>query len=432
MSEEAPVADWVNGVNAAGWEFYRSLEGDATTSPLSAGLAFSLLRAGTSGETAEKMDNIFGFPEGGTHDAANSLVLSMFPDITGDLSIAQRLFFDRRLTIEPDFLETAKRFYGANVEPVDSDAWLERPNDDVLFYNTHITTQAESLNTEDSVAYMDSDGDQESSGRYILLDNTIYFNYDWERKFDLETGLRPFNLSEQETVDVQYMLANKRSGFSFTSFEGFDVVGIEYVNRPHGYQETCDEYGGCSAPDVLYPQPPTFTMWLVLPHEIDGLSDVESSLSASEISSFPLTALTVRPFGSGQEPVSLLLPKWYTSTKEEVTPHPIQPWLSDQGIRKYEEPFGQIYENNKYLFAIRDAGIVVDEEGSEMSIAAPRTGVTGRTGDPYDPDLENLIRVDRPFLWAVVHQDTGAILFLGRVLDPSPAAWPRKIVPRSE
>ena len=37
---------------------------------------------------------------------------------------------------------------------------------------------------------------------------------------------------------------------------------------------------------------------------------------------------------------------------------------------------------------------------------------------PPPPDLT--IVADRPFLWAIVHNETQAILFLGRLTNPTP------------
>ena len=45
---DAPMAEWVAGVNAAGWDFHRHLGGNAVSSPISIGVAFSLSRAGAS------------------------------------------------------------------------------------------------------------------------------------------------------------------------------------------------------------------------------------------------------------------------------------------------------------------------------------------------------------------------------------------------
>jgi serpin B len=63
---------------------------------------------------------------------------------------------------------------------------------------------------------------------------------------------------------------------------------------------------------------------------------------------------------------------------------------------------------------IHQANIDVDEKGTE---AAAATAVVMRaTGMPAEPVV---LRADRPFLFAVRDVPTGAILFLGRVGDPS-------------
>jgi serine protease inhibitor len=61
---------------------------------------------------------------------------------------------------------------------------------------------------------------------------------------------------------------------------------------------------------------------------------------------------------------------------------------------------------------IHKAIIAVDEKGTTASAA---TGITvGTTSLPPPPFV-----VDRPFLFFVRHNPTGAILFQGRVVDPS-------------
>jgi serpin B len=60
---------------------------------------------------------------------------------------------------------------------------------------------------------------------------------------------------------------------------------------------------------------------------------------------------------------------------------------------------------------VHQATIAVDEQGTTASAA---TGVSvGATSVPLT------LRVDRPFLFFIVHRPTGAVIFQGRVLDPS-------------
>ena len=64
---------------------------------------------------------------------------------------------------------------------------------------------------------------------------------------------------------------------------------------------------------------------------------------------------------------------------------------------------------------IHEAFIEVDEEGTEA--AAATAVVMDLTAAPADEPVE--LTLDRPFLFAIRDRDTSAILFLGRVTDPS-------------
>jgi serpin B len=61
------------------------------------------------------------------------------------------------------------------------------------------------------------------------------------------------------------------------------------------------------------------------------------------------------------------------------------------------------------------AVIDVAEEGTEAA-AATAVGVVGTAMQPDSP--AETFRVDRPFLFAIVDDETGAVLFEGRIVDP--------------
>ena len=63
---------------------------------------------------------------------------------------------------------------------------------------------------------------------------------------------------------------------------------------------------------------------------------------------------------------------------------------------------------------IHEAFIAVDEDGTEA--AAATAVIVGETAAPVKTVP---LKVDRPFIFAIRDNDTGAIIFLGRVLDPS-------------
>jgi serpin B len=63
---------------------------------------------------------------------------------------------------------------------------------------------------------------------------------------------------------------------------------------------------------------------------------------------------------------------------------------------------------------IHKATITVDEMGTEA--AAATAVIMSRTSMPVDEPIS--LVVDRPFLFAIQHDPSGTLLFLGRVLEP--------------
>ena len=64
--------------------------------------------------------------------------------------------------------------------------------------------------------------------------------------------------------------------------------------------------------------------------------------------------------------------------------------------------------------ALHGAKVIVDEQGTEAAAAA----VMGFKASA-SPQADLTVVADRPFLWAIVHSETGALLFIGRLLDPT-------------
>jgi len=59
----------------------------------------------------------------------------------------------------------------------------------------------------------------------------------------------------------------------------------------------------------------------------------------------------------------------------------------------------------------------VDEEGTIALAVSLEMGPTSGLGDDTSEPLEFI--VNRPFIFFIFDEDTGTILFMGRVLDPT-------------
>jgi serpin B len=94
--------------------------------------------------------------------------------------------------------------------------------------------------------------------------------------------------------------------------------------------------------------------------------------------------------------------------------------LTDMGMTDAFSPddadFSGMTRDSELFIAdvVHKAFVSVDEAGTE---AAAATAVVIPVGDGFEPPVE--VTVDRPFIFLIRDIETGAILFIGRVLDPA-------------
>ncbi len=365
---DAPTSRWVGGVNAAGWDFHRHLEGNAVSSPMSIGVAFSLSRAGASADSGAALDKIFGFPGADTHRAANAvdrrLVKASAEPTT--LEVANRLFPDDGFSPRQEFLNIATAHYGATVEPVDT-ADGGAAADTINRWVSERTRGLIPTIVDAGVVQ-----DQE-----LVMVNTVYLKADWLVPFLPEfTRDRQFTTGDGQSVTVPFMHDRVPVQRRYVQLDDADAVELPY-------------------------QGDNLAMWLIVPHDSDGLTAVEESLDAKALIGLSSSAL--------EGTVELTMPKW----EQTLPPADLFEWLCPLGFCP-GAGFDGIAPGLFISTALHGAKVIVDEKGTEAA-AATATGFA--TSLPPPPDLT--VVADRPFLWAIVHQDTGALLFVGRLVNPA-------------
>ena len=366
---EAPTDAWVAGVNAAGWDFHRHLAGNAVSSPLSVGTAFSLSRAGASADSAAVLDRIFGFPGVDPHGAANAVDL-MVAEASVEpttLEVATRLFPDNEFSPLPAFLETASAHYGATVQPID--AADEAAAADTI--NRWVAERTRGLVPKIVSPSVVKD-------QRLVLANTVYLKADWVVPFLPEwTNSGPFTTDDNRSVTVPFMHDREPVPRRYVLLDGADAVELPYQ-------------GGKLA------------MWLVVPRDPAGLPALDETLDAAALAGLA----TVAQHGF----VDLIMPKW----EQTLPPTDLFEWLCPLGFCE-GAGFDRIAPGIFITAALHGAKVIVDEKGTE---AAAATALA--FAESGSPPADLVIVADRPFLWTIVHQDTGAILFVGRLVDPGP------------
>ena len=364
----APAGEWVAGINAAGWDFHRHLEGNAVSSPVSIGIAFSLSRAGASADSGAVLDEIFGFPEVDLHSAANAvdLALAEASAETTTLEVATRLFPDDGFSPLPEFLDTASAQYGAAIQPIDTDD-APAAADGINRWVSERTRGLIPVIVTESVV----------KDQQLILANTVYLKADWTEPFLPEwTSEGRFTTDGNRPVVAPFMHDREPVHRRFVQLEDADAVELPYQ-------------GG------------ELAMWLIVPHDPTGLAAVEESLDAE--------ALTGLQGAARKGYVDLTMPKW----EQTLPPTDLFEWLCPLGFCAGAR-FDGIAPGIFITAALHGAKVIVDEKGTE---AAAATAMAFQESAPPQADLT--IVADRPFLWTIVHQNTGAVLFVGRLVDPA-------------
>lgn len=375
----------VAGHNAFTWDLYARLLQDtpqenAFFSPFSITSALGMTRAGARGQTAEELRAALHVS--GEDEAWHTALGALTRDLNGDFSrgytlqLANRLFGQEGYPFEEDFLGICDEDYGAPLEPWDFIADPEGGRERV---NAWVAEQ-----TQDRILDLLPPGSVDDGTRLVLA-NAIYFYADWALTFDVdETRDEPFTLLDDTTVDVPMM--------------NMDLGEVEQHGIRAGWSD------GVAALQIPY-QDDEVSMVLLIPDEGSDLADLEAGLDADR-----WAALT-RDLSPHDGPIAL--PRLTFDDRRDLSP--ILKDLGvvdafDSGAADFTGIAAPIDGNLFIQGAYHQAFIKIDEQGTE---AAAATGVVvGTESAPM------MVRADRPFVFAIQDDLTGALLFVGRVVDP--------------
>jgi len=369
-STDAPIDDVVRHIDDFAFEFQRLVASESENlvfSPASIATAFAMAHAGASEQTQATLEAAFGFPDQPDIDEAMNALLRALAAAEGDdliLAIANSGWAQAGREIGKPYLDTLATQYGAGLHTLDLQGDSEGSRAAI---NDWVAEQ-----TRERIPELLPEGFVDARSVYVLI-NTVYLKAKWQRVFGkYPTEPEPFTRADGSAVEVD-MMHNAELEGRFLVEDGLAVAELPYL-------------GGQLAMRVLV---------------ADDLTALEQRLGAAEWGRIE-SALS-----SGI--VDLSLPKWdFDSSIDLAGP------LGDLGI---EIPGGDYSGIAPGLFlgqAVHGANITVDEQGTE---AAAATGLGFAESGPPTPDAT--IRADRPFLYAIVHQATGLVLFTGHVADPS-------------
>ena len=387
-ARKAPPADaFVQASNAFAVDLYQRLRvqpGSFFFSPASVSVALTMTWAGARGETAAEMARVLhlGPAPAKVHAAGARLVRRLAPpDATApEVRIANRLWVQRGLALEPAFAALVAEHYAAGVEPVDFVGAREPARVAInRWVGERTAGRIPAL-----LAAKDLDGDAR-----LVLTNAIYFNGAWVSPFE-PGATRPaaFTVAPGTTRTVPLMHATlEKEQARYAEVPGAQVLELPYRS------ERRDR---------------ALAMVIVLPRAVDGLSRLEAGLTARKLRSW-VTAL--KPAA-----VSVYLPRFGVSRQLALAET-----LAGLGMKRAFAPQGADFsgltrQEPVFLARVQHQAVVqVTEQGTEAA-AATAVAAAKANGGGGPPAF----RADHPFAFFIRDVESGAILFLGRLVDPRP------------
>lgn len=365
--------------NAFALDLYRQLargEGNLFFSPYSLTSALAMVYGGAAGETAQQLAEALHIQLSSEefHRALAELTAALnAPNEAYQLSVANALWGQAGYPFRADFLELMERFYEAGFHEVDYTT--EGSRDEARrTINAWVEEQ-----TQGKIQDLIQPEDLSHTTR-LLLTNAISFKGAWELPFDPDaTGPMPFHLAQGRTVDVPTMY--QRGDFRYAETERVQLLELPYA-------------GG------------RVSMVVFLPAR-GGLEELEASLDPDQLAAWLAQ-------GSPQE-VEVYLPR-FTLKERFVLNEVLQALGIVDAFRPGRANFANMAEDPELVLSqvIHQAFVEVNEEGTE---AAGATGIGMRvTSLPANPPP--VFRADRPFVFLIRDVESGAILFMGRVVDP--------------
>ena len=356
----------------------KSETGNLVFSPASISNAISMLEAGAHGETLRQIDATLRFSLGKTRvqDAFNALdQMLAAPRHAADgekrtplkLEQTDAVWGQRGHGFERGFLDLLAHDYGAGLRLAD---FAKHAEAERLKINAYVANA-----THEKIKELFPKGIIDGLTRMVLV-NAITFKGDWVTPFDPNSQPASFTRLDGSTVQAPLMTNGEAS--CALRATNYDAVEIPYI-------------GGASM--------------IVIAPNAGEFATVEHQFGTAMFSALDRAPQSIH--------YAVSMPKFNFASQFSLNGTLAAMGVSDAfnanraDLSGIGGKPGDLYVKD----VVHQATIKVDEKGTEAAAA---------TGDVVElSDLPPTITIDHPFLFAIRDDKTGAILFTGRVLDPT-------------
>ncbi|MCK4546531.1 MAG: serpin family protein [Candidatus Eisenbacteria sp.] len=363
---------------------FRTEDGNLLISPVSIRIAFAMAYGGAKGQTAAEIADVMHFPFGGEalHDAMNALDLALArrnlpatPDEDPvELHLVNAFWGQEGEAFRPDYLDLLAVYYGSAMRALD---FVHEPEESRSIINAWVAER-----TRQRILKLLPPGSIDPL-TVAVLTNALYFKAPWADPFpEYATSDGPFHLKDGTLLTVPMMHATE--SHRYAAGDGWQALEMDYRGEELSMV-------------FLLPDKGTFDEFEA-GLDADRLETMLGSLEDASVT------VTIPKFTFGSESmflndplIALRMPSPFVARSADFS-----------GI--WGEP-GEMWISSVY----HKTFIAVDEKGTE---AAAATAIVFERLSilPGEPAV---FTADRPFMFLIRDRMTGALLFFGRVLDPT-------------
>ena len=377
-SKAQPTQYTASEANTFALEAYKQFAGEDSKniffSPISINMAIGITYAGAVGETEKQISSVFNFPENTStfHQSMGEMQRNIIGKASEgvEISIANQLWADKNYKFKCQYLRKTKKWYKAPVKRVD---FYSNPDESRISINNWVEEQ-----THEKIKDLLPKGSVIDQTKMVIT-NAIYFKGQWDKKFvKVNTQNEIFTTISGEKIETPTMNAN-------TKLNVYEGDNIKLVELPYAGKQ--------------------FSMLVLLPNEDTPLVSVEKDLNTKTLDHY-ISLMT-------ESDVRIALPKF----KFDAT-YKLKPTLSKMGMplafsnaadftgmsRKKDLRIDEVFHK---------AFVEVSEEGTEAA-AATAVVIVRKTSIMKTVEF----RANRPFMFFIRENESGNILFLGRITNP--------------
>ncbi len=342
-------------------------------SPLSVSTALGMVLNGANGNTYDEMKSVLEITGANqdevnkAYQSLNELLTQIDPNVI--FESANSIWYRQNFTFEQNFLDVNKNYFDSSIQGLD-------------FNNPSSVDIINNWVKEKTKEKITSIIDKIPPQAVMYLINAIYFKGTWYYQFDT-SATKEDNFFVTQNDPVKCMMMNQKSKFNYYQTNNYQAIELPYGNGD-------------------------FNMLVILPSTSNDINSFINQLDGSFWNNILNNMNSTK--------VNLWLPKFKMeyfinlndALKALGMPTAFDPANADFSKMRKEK---DIYISN----VLHKTYVNVDEEGTE---AAAATAVEISYTSVNGPKEINM-KVNHPFIFAIREKNSGAILFIGKVVNPT-------------